>query len=786
MLGLSQKEVEIRINNSQTNAFEAKTSRSIQQILWHNIFTPINNLVLGMGIILLLFNFGTRAWVYISIIFVNILLGVVQEIRSKIALDKITHLSTPTAVVVRDGLEITIPSPDIVLDDIVKIQTGDVVPVDGVVVSGCAQTNEALLTGESNLISKKLDDEVLSGSSVISGRLFITATRVGASSMANSLTTQAKRYRVTYTRTQKDINRIIEGVFVLVFVLCCVSFFRSWSGGIPLPRAVEQIAVIVGIIPNSLFVLIGLSYSLGAIRMFRQNTLVQQLNSIESLSSLDILCFDKTGTITTGNMVFHQLETMSDNLISDVWDQLAAFSQAVTIANPTMEVVQRESKHLNIPRNTSNILVEIPFSSQYKWSGITFEPSESPIVTHRTYIMGAPEILMKHVDPAISEYQSRGFRVVVFASSADKLVESDNPKLPENLEYLGYIVLQDELRVGVKDTLKTFHESGVKTKIISGDGVLTLKAIYSLIMGKNTEQVISGAELESLDQIDFDRTIIETSIFGRITPQLKERIIDRLKAQGNQVAMVGDGVNDILSLKKADLGIAMNSGSQSTKQIADLVLLDNSLSSLIYGLTEGQKIQLGLKHIFQVQLTRSFFLSFLVIFSLIIGIRIPFGIDQTTVLSLLSTGVPSVFLTLWAAPKKLPKQALITTLWDWILPVALVLSIGAMAVVFWIAKQSELSAAVFVFSFVSILVLSGYIQKQARMWAVCAVVAFPVIIILLFKDYLEKAFRLRRLLNLPPADLLKVLAVVAVCFGVLWIAKQISQIISRTIPASGK
>jgi cation-transporting P-type ATPase E len=762
-LGLSHAEVQKYQSQGLTNAFTPKTSRTYTQIFIQNIFTPINNLVLSVGLLLIVFGYGSRALVYISIIFINILLGLVQEIRSKIALDTITHLSVPQVQVIRDGIQQSISSQDIVLHDFLKLQVGDVIPVDGVVVSGTAQLNESLLTGESNMISKKTDSEVLSGSAITSGSIVIQATRVGESSMANNLITQAKRFRTRVTPTQRDMNRIVQYIFIAVFVLSVIVVLQSIMYRQPFGELIGHIAVIVGIIPNSLFVLIGVSYSLGAIRMYRHNTLVQQLNSVESLSTLDILCFDKTGTLTTGEMLFHGLFPLGQESESEIWTYISTFTDSITVPNRTAEVIQIETKNHTTHRQLQSTRVEIPFSSEYKWSGITFENND-------TFILGAPEILMKDTPEIVRHYQNKGLRVLVFGRSSESLVYSENPVIPSKIDFLALIVLQDELRSDIQQTLDFFHEAGVQTKIISGDGTATLQAIYSLIMGNHTERIVSGVDLELLSDTDFDTAVREVSIFGRITPQLKERIVDRLKAQGNRVAMVGDGVNDILSLKKADLGIAMNSGSQSTKQIADLVLLDNSLVSLTYGLLEGQKIQQALKHIFQIQLVRSLFVTFLIFLTLSFGIRIPFGIGQTTLLALLSTGIPSLFLTLWAQPKKLKKHALMNTFWKWIVPISAVFAVGGVAITVLILQRNELSASLFMYSLIFILILAAYIQRQRKMWLVCGGVFAATI----WGLQLQYFLKIVKPMTFSLTDFTKVLAVIAVCFAILLVAKKIA------------
>jgi len=683
--GLSNSEVIDRIKQGQTNNYTVPGGRTYWHIFRENMLTAINIILATVALTLILVGRFSDGLIYFSVVFLNILVGLAQEIYAKFKLDQMSDLTSPKNQVVREGQIILIDNKSIVLGDLILVTAGEIIPVDGTVVKGQIESDESLLTGESNPIVKKIGDEVLSGSTVASGQIYFRATAVGENSMAAKISSKAKIYTRYFTPLQKEINLVLRILFTIVSVLAAIVGFGLYTTGQPFDDSVAIIAVILGIVPNSLMAMVNLAYAVGAVRILRRGALVQQLNAVESLSNVNILCLDKTGTLTSGQLVLEQIVTDFGELDSHkASQQLQQFVSSITSFNSTTKAVLTKLT----PSSKLNLKEEVAFSSKYKWSGILDDNNQA-------LILGAPEILMTQIQDQkmiqaiqaqLDHYQSLGQRVLIFgrSSSSANILNSDNqPILPENLELVALIVLSDKLRDEAQTTIAKFQNVGVQIKIISGDSPKTVAALAKQIGFGNTK-FISGLELAELNDLDFAQQVNQCSIFGRITPEQKERIVITLKESGNYVAMVGDGVNDVMSLKAANLGIAMESGSPATRSVAEIILLGDSFASLPVGLNEGQKIRSGLENVLKLYLSRVAFIVIIVIATYLAALPFPLGVKQKQLLSLIGNGLPSILLTLLARPKVNFSKSVLASVASLVIPAGISIAGFATLLLFWL------------------------------------------------------------------------------------------------------
>ena len=693
--GLTQSEVQNRIESGLTNQFKEPSSRTYWQILRDNALTFINCMLLAIAILLFIFDKQSDAFVYITVAIINILVSLIQEVRAKQQLDTISSLTKPKTVAIRAGKELEINSHNIVLDDIIVLSSGSLVPVDGKLLSGRLDMDESLLTGESNLITKNENSELFSGTSVVAGYGLFIAQKVGLDSLANQLTSTAKTYRKVLTPVQHEINLTIRVLFLISVLLGGLSIFGSLIAQTPFTESLQIAAVVLGIIPNSLFVMINLAYAIGAVNILKKGALIQQLNAVESLSHVNVLCLDKTGTLTTNHFELSQVidftkqaitinpierlsaestEVFSTTKIEQI---LADFSASISDTNPTVKAISKK-----YPGQKHHHQLEIPFSSEYKWSGLVLDHPE----LKGTCVLGAPDILASHTALSTEQVeqihtaQNQGHRVLLFCYNFEALNlrdENDKPKLPDDLNISAILIFTNELRPEAESTLKKFKDAGVELKIISGDSPNTVLALARQIKLNDQISAISGLELAKLSQIEFERAVIKNQVFGRVTPQQKMAIIQTLKARGNYVAMIGDGVNDVMPLKQANLAISMQSGSQATRNIADIVLLKDSFASLPTGLLEGQKIRNSLENIFKLYLTRITYSVLIIISASLSNLPFPFSIKQSSLLAILTTGLPTLGLTFWSYPGVTKKKSLISSALHFVVPAAVSLAVFA-------------------------------------------------------------------------------------------------------------
>ncbi len=669
--GLTQAQIQDRKNSGLINSYKPPSSRSYASIIQENLFNFINIVLFVIAIMLVFIGRASDAIIYIGVVLLNSVISIFQEVKAKITLDKITLLTTPKAKVIRDGNEQSINLSEIVLDDILLIKTGDLIPVDGKILEGHAQIDESLLTGESDLIDKKVQDELKSGTYVNKGNCYFQATKVGINTTINQISIGVKRYKHNQTPIQNEVNLTVRILFVISSVFAVLIFLGQFFSNIPFVESLPIAAVIAGIIPNSLFVMINLAYALGSVRILKKGVLVQQLNAIESLSHVEILCLDKTGTLTTNQILFENIIPLK-NSKQETLQELADFAATTNQSTQTTQAIID-----SLSAKKLSVIDEVQFSSMYKWSGFSFKQDQN----EGTYILGAPEIIYnnKDLDQTIQAYQDRGYRVLLLLKS-DKILnlyKNNTPTIPQETLPYCIAIFKNELRPDAESTIRQFQEAGVKIKIISGDNPSTVSALAKQA-GFHTNSVpISGLDLENLPPSKFRDIAINNSIFGRITPSQKESIVDILKTEGYYVAMVGDGINDALSLKKANLGIAMESGTQVTRSVADILLLNNSFAGLTDGIFEGQRIKNSIKNTFKIYITRVGYLFLTMLAISIINLPFPFTIKQNSLISLITTGIPGIGLTIWATAGIPDKDKLLRSSLGFIISASITLSIFA-------------------------------------------------------------------------------------------------------------
>ncbi|GAB4369737.1 MAG: HAD-IC family P-type ATPase [Elainellaceae cyanobacterium] len=675
--GLSNQEAASRRAAGQGNDMPMQTSRTYWDILRDNLFTFINGAYFFLCLVLIALGRASDVLVLASVVLLNVVINVIQEIRAKQKLDNIALLTRPRASVIREG-EVRIIDPvEIVVGDVLVVHPGDQIVVDGAIVGeGEIKVDESLLTGESDLIPKQAGDPVYSGSFCVSGTGCYEAEQVGAESLASKMTAEARRFRKVLTPLQQQINMMIRFLLGVAIVLGLIAILRMVLGIISITTGVQNLAVIVGLVPIGLYFMITLTYALGAVRIAEQNALVQQANAVESISNIDVMCLDKTGTLTANRI---QLQTLLPINIdrAKLEDLLGYYAASASTSNKTNEAILTA-----FPSDKRPVKTEVPFGSAHKWSAIGF--ADAPGL----YVLGAPEILgtaiplPKALQATIREGADRGLRVLLFAYSSTMTELQDgagNPVLPPNLKPIGILYFGDELRPDAQRTLAEFQQAGIQVKVISGDNPATVAALAKQAGLSDDIIAVSGQDLAQMDEAVFTQTAEEGTIFGRITPEQKARLVKSLQSRDRYVAMMGDGVNDVLSLKQANVGIAMESGSQATRGVADIVLLRDSFSALPKIFLEGQRIRNGVADISKLFMVRIFSFILVIIAIGMITLAFPFGIKTSTIVTFLTVGIPPFFVTLWAKPESRKDQQGNSFL-HFVLPATLTLSLVSVIV----------------------------------------------------------------------------------------------------------
>ncbi|GAA3247526.1 HAD-IC family P-type ATPase [Pseudonocardia petroleophila] len=676
--GLTTAEADARRRAGESNVAVSGTSRTYATILRTNVFSFYNSILFAIGITLLALGRYNDALISVGLGLVNAVISATQEIRAKRKLDGLQLLDRAVVVVVRDGADVEVLPVDVVRGDVVLVRPGDQVVVDGPLLDGTrVEIDESLLTGESDPVAKAPGDELRSGSLCVSGAGRMLARDVGTASYAGRLTLEARRVTTDKTPLQRRIEFVVRLVMALTVLMSGAILAQAAIEGISLLRVVQTTAVLSGLVPYGLFFLIAVAYTAGAARIAGRGALVQQVNAVESVSNVDVVCTDKTGTLTTGTLVLEEVEPVGGATGAEA--ALGDFAHSVADANLTTAALAAA-----LPGTARPVHDEVPFTSALRWSGITTDDG--------TWVLGAPDALAPHLadpaalDAAVAERAARGLRVLLLAR-ADDLRDGDGRAALGRLEAVAIIVLADELRPEVTGSIARFRAAGVALKVLSGDDPRTVAAL-AVQAGLDAGEPVTGRDLDDLDDPALDALVARTTVFGRVAPEQKERIVASLRRHGHYVAMIGDGVNDARALKGAQVGVAMRSGSAVTRDVADIVLVDDSFAALLPAQAEGRKIINGIAISMYVFLARVATQGVVILAVTMLGLGFPYSPTQVG-LTLLTVGVPTLFLTFWARPEP-PDENLLGNLARFVVPAA-VITAGFGTVVYTVLYQSVLN-----------------------------------------------------------------------------------------------
>lgn len=652
--GLTDAEVSIRSELGLTNAQDKSSSRSLANILRSNLLTLFNAVVGGSFLLLLALGQWKDALFGFAVV-TNVVIGVVQEYRSKRALDRVAILNQPRARVFRNGSNCEIDVSSVVLDDVLVLRAGDQVLADSVVLASTAlEVDESLLTGESDPIDKNVHDVVLSGSSVVAGSAYVRTIRVGVESYSTAITLEARRFSLVSSELRNSLARIIRWITWALIPLMLIALngqmqaVGGWSNAIEsgswVHAAVASIASIISMIPQGLVLITSITFALAAVKLSKQQVLVQELPAVEGLARVDVVCFDKTGTLTEGDIEFDRVVELAASDSSD-WSSALAWFANVEEANGTSRSLQGA---FQTTQRRGQLTATVSFSSARKWSAIELDSTIS-------WVFGAPEmILVENNDSSrealaqASDLAEQGLRTLVLATSRSLI---SGEELPEKLVPVVLVTLREKVRSDAPETISYFLEQGLSLKVISGDNPRTVAAVARAAGIPLANDVVDARTLP--DDNDALAEILEThSVFGRVSPEQKKLMVMALQSRGHVVAMTGDGVNDALALKKADLGIAMGNGSAATKAVSRLVLLDSRFSSLPGVVGEGRRVIANVERVSRLFLTKT---SWAMLLAIVFGIMLwpfPFLPRQLSAVDGYTIGIASFFLALLPNPRR--------------------------------------------------------------------------------------------------------------------------------------
>jgi len=650
LTGLTDEQVNERIEQGKVNADENPNTRTYKQIVRENTLTFFNFLNLVLLILVLMVGSYKNAF-FVGIIIINTLIGIAQEIRAKKTIDKLAILTAKKSIVIREGKKWTVPTEDLVLDDLVCLKTGDQVPADAKVLEGSVEVNESLLTGESDNLPKNVGDELFSGSFVTSGEACCQIIHVGKDNYAAQITSEAKEFKRHNSELKNSLNAILKVISIIIVPLGALLFYKQYYvvGNTFKDSIVSMVAGVLGMIPEGLVLLTSVALTLGALVLANKKTLVQELYCIETLARVDTLCLDKTGTITEGTMCVERVEPWSEASenkdtdeiptededepdLHEIENMMANLMYVLNDQNATIDALRKR-----FPAKSSMTLEHIvPFSSDRKYSGAVFEDNG-------TYLMGAAQFLFpegrEDILDVCQNYAEEGLRVLVLAHSTQM---AEGTELPENLEPAALLLLTDVIREEAPDTLQFFDSQEVDLKVISGDDPVTVSAIAKRAGLKNAENYVDATTLETEEQLE--EAVAKYSVFGRVTPQQKKEMVQALQKQGHTVAMTGDGVNDVLALKEADCSIAMAQGSDAAKNIANVVLLDSNFASMPHIVNQGRRVVNNIRTAASMFLIKTMFSVMLSLLTIFFGNAYPFEPIQMSLISACAVGIPTFLL----------------------------------------------------------------------------------------------------------------------------------------------
>ena len=633
LTGLTAAEVQERVAQGATNTSSERTSRTFGEIVRANVFTRFNA-ILGVLLVVILAVGHPQDALFGIVLVSNALIGIIQELRAKRTLDQLAVLSAPQVRVVREGEAREVGVDDVVLDDVVELRTGDQIAADGTVRATTAlQVDESLLTGESDPVDKDITDHVLSGSFVVAGSGEFQATAVGDDAYARKLAAEARRFQLARSELMDGINRILRYVTWAIFPVAVLLLVSQFNANDDWREAISgTVAGVVGMVPQGLVLLTSVAFGVAAVTLARRKVLVQELPAVEGLARVDVVCFDKTGTLTDGNIVFDRLERLDDQ--APVEAALGALG-ADEDRNATLNAIAEAFP----PTDSWSRTGFVPFSSARKWSAATFGD-------RGTWVLGAPEMVWAgrngDVSAQAATLAATGQRVLLLARTDDPL---DGEVLPAGLRAAALLLFEEQVRPDAAETLAYFARQGVALNVISGDNPGTVGAVAGRVGMPHADDPFDARQLpEDIDELG--KTLEQHSVFGRVTPHQKQDMVKALQARGHTVAMTGDGVNDALALKLADIGVAMGSGAPATRAVAQLVLLDGKFSTMPGVVAEGRRVTANIERVANLFVTKTVWATLLAV---VVGLALwpyPFLPRHLTIIDTLTIGIPSFFLAL--------------------------------------------------------------------------------------------------------------------------------------------
>lgn len=699
IMGLNENEVAARVNAGLVNKADISTDKSVKEIIRSNTLTYFNLIFFIIAVLLCVVG-SFRNLTFLPVVIGNSLIGIFQEIRAKKTLEKMSILNAPHAVAIRSGRQVKISTDELVKDDVVVFSAGDQICADAVVISGNIKVNEALLTGESDEIEKVGGSSLMSGSFVVSGQCCARLVNVGEEAYIYKLTKEAKEMGSgEQSEMVKSINQIVKWMGIAIIPIGLILFYQSyWINHETFKTGiVSTVAAITGMIPEGLYMLTTIALALGTIRLAQQKVLLHDMKSIEALARVDVLCVDKTGTITEPNMTVDNVYCLNNGLITpeELKGLFVDYATAAVDNNATMLAIKDYAAALNtngVYNKRTAVSVQ-PFSSTDKFSTITFRDG--------TFILGAPEFVMKDnfesVASEITPFAEKGYRVLLLAKKADSGVT----------EPLGFVVLSNPIRKGAVKTFQYFNEQNVAIKVISGDSPKTVSEVAKQAGIANSDKYIDASLLDTDEKIK--QAAVQYTVFGRVTPKQKQKLVQALQEAGHTVAMTGDGVNDILAMKDADCSVAMASGSEAASQAAQVVLMDSDFSKMPDVVFEGRRVVNNIQRSSSLFLVKNIFSLLLSVFSAVFLITYPLEPSQISLIGMFTIGIPGFLLALEPNKNRIQGHFLKNVLLK-ALPAGLadVLAVGALVVcgnVFSLPKEDIATASTMLLCVIGFMIL---------------------------------------------------------------------------------
>lgn len=699
--GLTAQQVQEHRMHGWTNQPVDPPSKTTKEIIRENVFTYFNLIFLVLAVLLCLVG-SFRDLTFLPVIVLNTLIGIIQEARAKKVLDNLTMLNAPHAMVIRDGKKSQINAEDLVVDDIVIFEAGNQVCADAEVCAGEVQVNESLLTGESDEVTKRKGDQLMSGSFIVSGQCHARLDKVGADSYISRLTLEAKAMQNTeQSEMIRSLDKLVKWVGVAIIPIGIILFIQAFvfQGEGFRSSVTSMIAAVIGMIPEGLYLLASVALAVSSIRLAQKKVLLHDMKCIETLARVNVLCVDKTGTITENTMEVQDViptKEYEEGKMCPLSELLGDFTAAQSSDNITMEAMKRYFKIAS----GKKAVAKTGFSSASKYSSVTFEEA--------SYVLGAPEFVLKeqyeNYEEAISAHASKGARVLVFGTAKE---EPDGKPLKEAVTPLAYVLLANPIRQEAKETFTYFAEQGVEVKVISGDNPLTVSEVAKEAGIAGAERYVDASTLHTEEEMR--AAVLNNAVFGRVTPNQKRKFVQILKEEGKTVAMTGDGVNDVLALKDADCSIAMASGSDAAAQASQLVLLESDFSCMPEVVLEGRRVVNNIQRSASLFLVKNIFSFLLSLVSFVFMFTYPLEPSQISLISMFTIGVPAFFLAL-EPNKNIIKGHFLTNVFLKALPAALtdVLAVGALVIfgrTFGVSSADISTAATMLLSIVGFMIL---------------------------------------------------------------------------------